>query len=109
MKNSPVLIYTKAYNVAAEHIFGYTLYAMGGSKNVNFTKKIRYCDDKKLYLYICHKKGREEEKLPVFVYIHGGGFVSGMPDARKAIISNIAERGFAVVGIYYGLAPEYHF
>jgi acetyl esterase/lipase len=87
---------------------GKTAYALGGAKDVIFENKIQYCDDKNLFLNICRPKNQTEKK-PLFVYIHGGGFVSGSPDYRKALISNIAADGYVVAGIFYGLAPKYVF
>jgi acetyl esterase/lipase len=87
---------------------GKTVYALGGAKDVVFEKKIHYCDDKNLFLNICRSKNQSEKK-PLFVYLHGGGFVSGSPDYRKALISNIAADGYVVAGIFYGLSPKYIF
>ncbi|MDR3263948.1 MAG: alpha/beta hydrolase [Clostridiales bacterium] len=109
MKKSAAYLFSKTFCVVSEFLFGHTVYKLGGSSNVKFTNKIRYCQDPKLYLNTCEPKNRTGEKLPVFLYIHGGGFVSGAPDYRRAILSNIAARGFFTVGIFYGLAPAYRF
>ncbi|MDR2090984.1 MAG: alpha/beta hydrolase [Clostridiales bacterium] len=108
MKKTFAYLYSKAFCVASEFLFGKTLYTLGGAKDVVFDKKIRYCGDENLYLNVCRQKN-QSEKLPLFIYLHGGGFVSGAPDYRKAIISNIAADGYVVVGIFYGLAPKYVF
>jgi acetyl esterase/lipase len=115
MKKTLAYRYSKAYCMATEAVFGNTLYRLGGTKAVTFSKRIRYSDDKKLYLITCEPKKREEKpllkngKLPVFFYIHGGGFVSGAPVYRRAVLSNIADRGDFAVGVFYGLAPQYTF
>lgn len=45
-------------------------------------------------------------KRPVVFYIHGGGFVAGGKEFRKAIALWYATKGFFVVNVNYGLSPE---
>lgn len=47
------------------------------------------------------------EKLPVYFYIHGGSFVSGDKDSARGLSKWVAQMGYAVVTVRYGLAPEY--
>ena len=47
-----------------------------------------------------------KEKKPVFLYIHGGGFVAGNKYYRRGISEWIASQGYVVVTISYSLAPE---
>lgn len=49
------------------------------------------------------------EKYPVMLYIHGGGFVAGDKHYRRAHSRWVAEQGYFVVNINYGLCPEYKF
>ena len=51
----------------------------------------------------------EDEKLPVIVVIHDGGWVYGDKEAYRFYSASLAERGFAVVCYSYRLAPEYIF
>ena len=44
-------------------------------------------------------------KKPLFIYIHGGGFISGITDMRNTYIKNFAERGFFTASIAYTYAP----
>lgn len=44
-----------------------------------------------------------EEKLPVVVFIHGGGFKGGDKEGTESLCSKIASLGFAVVSINYYL------
>ncbi|HPD02736.1 MAG TPA: alpha/beta hydrolase [Eubacteriales bacterium] len=80
---------------------------LGASKEVVWERKIKYCDDENLYLNVCDKKEPDGEKRPVFVYIHGGGWVSGKPETREGVVSKIVEKGFLGISIYYGYAPKY--
>lgn len=45
------------------------------------------------------------EKLPVVLYIHGGGFVAGGKEYRRALATWYATKGFFVVNVNYGLSP----
>ncbi|MFA6866158.1 MAG: alpha/beta hydrolase [Clostridia bacterium] len=76
-------------------------------KNCEYERKINYCDDKNLYLNLCYPKSRDTTKLPIFIYIHGGGWISSKPENREGFVSNIVEKGFFTLNIFYGLAPEY--
>lgn len=84
-----------------------TIFRLSKAKNVVFERKIKYSDDTNLYINICKPKEVSVEKLPVFVYIHGGGWISGRPEGRESIVSNIAAKGYFTVCIRYGLAPKY--
>lgn len=50
-----------------------------------------------------------EEKLPVIVSVHGGGWVYGDKDRYQYYCMSLAQRGFAVVNFSYRLAPEAKF
>jgi acetyl esterase len=49
----------------------------------------------------------EPDPLPLFVNIHGGGFVLGSPEMDDPFLPRVAERaGVKILSIDYGLAPE---
>lgn len=58
------------------------------------------------YIYPVTVRGK---KLPVVIYVHGGGWVAGTKEARRLYCSLLAERDFFCVNIEYDLAPEKQF
>ena len=48
-----------------------------------------------------------DEKLPVIVSIHGGGWVYGNKDIMQFYCMSLAQKGFAVINFSYRLAPKY--
>lgn len=50
-----------------------------------------------------------EEKLPVIISVHGGGWVYGDKERYQYYCMSLAQRGFAVVNFTYRLAPEFKF
>lgn len=51
----------------------------------------------------------KEEKLPVIVSVHGGGWVYGDKKLYSHYCTRLAERGFVVVNFTYRLSPESKF
>ncbi|TDC78468.1 alpha/beta hydrolase [Actinomadura sp. 7K507] len=49
------------------------------------------------------------EAVPVLVYFHGGGFVTGGPENEHGRCLDFAADGIAVVSVGYRLAPEHRF
>lgn len=64
--------------------------------------------DKLLDLYLPDLVGNK--KLPVFVFVHGGGFAGGdkQSASNSALCSEIASKGFAVISINYWLTLKHH-
>lgn len=56
-------------------------------------------------IYFNQKKKRD--KYPVFLNVHGGGFVRGDKRHRSSFSASIANRGWFVFNINHRLAPEY--
>lgn len=86
-----------------------TLYNAGRSFAVKSVRRIRYDpDDPKLYLNMYFPRRQSGEgKNRLFVYIHGGGWIGGWPEAREAFTTRIAAAGYTVASLYYGNAPAY--
>ncbi|MDR1905472.1 MAG: alpha/beta hydrolase [Clostridiales bacterium] len=60
-------------------------------------------------LYMKDRGGDTNTKLPVFINAHGGGFVAGDKKHRRYFSAYIAEIGYAVFNINYGVGPENKF
>lgn len=86
-----------------------TFYNAGRSFAVTAKRHIRYDpSDPKLYLNMYFPRRKSGEgKNRLFVYIHGGGWIGGWPEAREAFTTRIAAAGYAVASLYYGNAPAY--
>lgn len=50
-----------------------------------------------------------QEKQPVVLYIHGGGFTAGGKKYRRGVSQYFALNGFSVFCVDYGLSPDYKF
>lgn len=77
-------------------------------KGIEKRRGLCYGTGKRASLDVFRPEGREG-KLPLFVYIHGGGFVSGLRPNRRFYCYNWAKEGFvaANIGYDYALAAEH--
>ncbi len=71
-----------------------------------FYEKVRYGSEKRQYINICSRKDLADVKKPVFIYIHGGGFVSGITEMRDTYVAEWAKKGFFTASISYTYAPD---
>ncbi len=76
-----------------------------GIKEIN---DISYIDDGKWQhmLDVYYPEECENEKLPVIIDIHGGGWMYASKDLNKFYNLNLAKRGFCVFSISYTLVPD---
>ncbi len=75
-------------------------------ENVTLTKRVKYGEEKAQYINFLIPDKKEDEKRPLFLYIHGGGFISGVTDMRNTYIANWAKQGFVCASVSYTYAPE---
>ncbi|MDR2916374.1 MAG: alpha/beta hydrolase [Tannerella sp.] len=70
------------------------------------TEKMISADDYNIKLNVVRPKGIKE-KLPVFVFIHGGGWILGdYPTHRRMVRDLVVESGYAAVFVNYTPSPE---
>ena len=69
-------------------------------------RKIRYGSEKMQYINLCTRKDLAAVRKPVFIYIHGGGWISGITDMRDTYVAEWAKRGFFTASISYTYAPD---
>ena len=75
-------------------------------KGVLYEKHVPYGDEKmQFYNAFCREDLLQTEK-PLFLYIHGGGFISGVTDMRNTYVQNFAQEGFYAASVSYAYAPE---
>ena len=68
----------------------------------------RYGDEPDMLLDVFRPSGTSE-RLPLLLWVHGGGFVGGSKDELAGYFKVIAARGFAVAAPRYSLAPEHRY
>lgn len=51
----------------------------------------------------------DNDTMPLLVYLHGGGWVIGSINSCSRYCGAMAEKGVAVLAVYYRLAPEHPF
>lgn len=76
---------------------------------VEMVKDIPYIDDGNLYhlLDVYYPKGTgADEKLPVIIDIHGGGWMYATKDLNEYYCRALADRGFVVFNLSYRLVPD---
>lgn len=61
--------------------------------------------DAMLDVYFPSKLDQTDQKLPVVVWIHGGGWVSGSKIQVASYCKLLASKGYSVIAIDYSLAP----
>lgn len=76
-------------------------------KSIQVDTDIAYADEEicKLDMYRVPKEN-DTEKYPVMLEIHGGGFVAGDKNYRRAISQVFALEGLFVFTVNYGLSPD---
>lgn len=62
-----------------------------------------------LSINIAFPEINRSQSLPVVLFIHGGGFISGDKDSKNRQLRKFAEKGFVAASAMYRLSPEYRF
>ncbi len=75
-------------------------------KDIVYTKKLRYGKDKQQYIDTYVRKDCANEKKPLLIYIHGGGWISGIMEMRNNYAVEWAKKGYFVASVNYTYAPQ---
>lgn len=65
--------------------------------------------DSRMDIYIPKDAMGGEQRLPVVVWTHGGGWIGGDKTEMRGYLMHLANEGYVVIAINYGLAPEHRF
>lgn len=84
----------------------YALITRPTPSNLIYERKLSYGKEKMQYINTYCKKEAKTEKKPLFIYIHGGGWLSGITEMRNRYVSLWAEKGYFAASISYGYAPQ---
>lgn len=87
-------------------VFALALLYRPTPKGINYEKKVPYGNERNNHINIYCRDDLKNNKKPVFIYIHGGGFVSGLISMRNPYIANWAKLGFHTFSINYSFAPQ---
>lgn len=79
------------------------------SKEIIFLEDIVYGPNKNINVLDIYLPKNYIGKIPVFLSVHGGGWVYGDRSVSHPYCQYVCERGFAVINFSYHLAPKYHF
>ena len=63
-------------------------------EDLEYTKKLQYGSEKYQYINTLTRKDLVAKKKPLFIYIHGGGWISGITEMRNAYVAEWAKKGF---------------
>jgi acetyl esterase/lipase len=76
--------------------------------NIEIERDIKYSDDDEICKCDYYYRDKSAKK-PVFIYIHGGGFVKGDKSHRQSLGEFFADKGYFVINANHRLAPKYTF
>ncbi len=98
------LVAQKWYNFTEGLVYALTVRPT--PENLLYERKLRYGSESLQYINTYCKKDTEKEKKPVFIYIHGGGWLSGITEMRNRYVALWAEKGYFTACVSYGYAPQ---
>lgn len=74
--------------------------------DIIYTKKLSYGKEKQQYINTYVRKDLTQEKKPLLIYIHGGGWISGVMPMRNNYVLEWAKKGYYVASVNYTYAPQ---
>jgi len=94
------------YMLNTTELFAYPISHRNPDCSIITKSKVYYANGKQEYINFSQRRDLKDRKKPLFVYIHGGGFVSGITKMRDTYVNAWAEMGFFTANIGYTYAPE---
>jgi acetyl esterase len=77
------------------------------SKKINYTRHELDGSPKKVGLSVFQPAGDHDEKLPLFFFIHGGGFLGGDSRMNEGLLRHLADTlNIRCAAVDYNVAPE---
>lgn len=87
-------------------LLAYALTFKPTPKDVIYTKKLHYGSEKQQYINTYENKSLTDAKKPMLIYIHGGGWISGITEMRNRYIYEWVKKGYYVASVNYTYAPD---
>lgn len=87
-------------------LLAYALTFKPTPKDVIYTKKLHYGSEKQQYINTYKNKASTDVKKPMLIYIHGGGWISGITEMRNRYIYEWVKKGYYVASVNYTYAPD---
>lgn len=82
-----------------------SIYKVPYVRGLRVTKNLKYCLDPNLTLDLFEK--RVPKIRPIFIYFHGGGFISGDKSKREWMLKHLASNDYSVINVNYGTSINY--
>lgn len=87
----------------------YMLFYEPFGKNIVSYNNISYGPYKRNKYDIYYNKNNTMLKKPVFIYFHGGGYISGTKDTRKFYCKKWVDEGYVAINVNYHYKSDYPF
>ncbi len=96
----------KQYWCNFQEVFAYAAQYRPTPSELIYEHGVKFGEGKQQYINTYCRKDLVDKKKPLFLYIHGGGWVSGITEMRNTYISNWAKLGFYTASVSYTYAPK---
>ena len=90
----------------ATEVLAYALTYRPVPDDVEYLKKVKYSTGKNNHINFFSRKDLKNEKKPMLIYIHGGGWISGILGMRNPYVVKWAQKGFFSASVNYTYAPQ---
>lgn len=87
----------------------YMLFYEPMGKDIISLKNIPYGPYSRNKYDVYYSKSNNKSKKPLFIYFHGGGYISGTKETRKFYCKKWVEEGYAAICVNYHYKADYPF